>query len=337
MTIKDIARLSGYGVSTVSRALNGHPDISEETRKKIQRIVSENNFVPNANARQLKQSKSNNLAIIVKGNVNFFFAVLIEGLQRYLEEYSTGATVHYLTEHADEMAAAQKVISEQKPTGVIFLGGDLVLFQEGIKKISVPCVLCTVNGARVISQRLSSVCVDDKAMSKIAIDYLIKAGHSEIGILSASPQSFNTPGLRIAGCKESFFENNLPFNQKNIYYCDFSLKSAYEATAKLLKERPEITAIFAMSDIMAIAAMSAIGDIGKKIPEDVSVMGFDGIELGRYCSPKLTTVVQPAEVIAKTAVKQIMGMINKTKPATHILLDGELYEGGSIKGAPKGN
>lgn len=331
MTIKDIARLSGYGVSTVSRALNGHPDISEQTRKIIQEIVEKYKFVPNANARQLKQTQSNNISIIVKGNVNFFFAALIEKMQACLDAHSIGATLHYLTEHADEIAVAQKVIAEQKPIGIIFLGGDLILFQEGFVRIGVPCVLCTVNGAKITSPSLSSVCVDDKGMSKLAVNYLIEHGHKHIGILSGTPQSFNTPGLRLSGCKESFTLHGLDFPQGAVRYCDFSLQSAYETTEKLLADFPDTTAIFAMSDITAMGAMSAIQDGGKRIPEDISVMGFDGIELGRYCSPKLTTIVQPADELVKTSVRQLLEMINKTDTASHLLLNASLFEGGSVK------
>ena len=123
MTIKDIARLSGYGVATVSRVLNDHPDVSEEARRRVLAVVEEQGFQPNNNAKHLKQQASTSIAIIVKGTMNLLFADLVEKLQALLREAGRDAAVYYLDEDANEVAYALQLCRERKPLGIIFLGG----------------------------------------------------------------------------------------------------------------------------------------------------------------------------------------------------------------------
>ena len=124
MTIKDIARLSGCAVSTVSRALNDHPDVSEETKARIKQIVAENKFVPNANAKHLKQQVSNNIIVVVKGTFNLFFAVIIERIQADVGRAGYGVVLHYYDEDINEVRMAERLCRESKPKGLIFLGGE---------------------------------------------------------------------------------------------------------------------------------------------------------------------------------------------------------------------
>ena len=129
MTIKDIARESGYAVSTVSRALNNHPDVSTQTKEKINAIVAAHQFVPNSNARQLKQQNSKSIAIIVKGSLNAFFAGIIEQMENWIAQTEYGVQVHYVEEDADELLAAEHLCRELKPLGILFLGGNIATFQ----------------------------------------------------------------------------------------------------------------------------------------------------------------------------------------------------------------
>ncbi|WMJ23229.1 LacI family DNA-binding transcriptional regulator [Paludicola sp. MB14-C6] len=331
MTIKDIARLSGYGVSTVSRALNGHPDVSEETKNKINEIVEKYKFVPNSNARQLKQNQSKDIAIIVKGSFNLFFATIIENIQIYLSKANINAMVHYSDEYSDEVKIAQKVQNEQKPMGIIFLGGNIEFLKKSFKHITVPCVLCTTNGNQIIASNLSSVSVDDIKGAEAAVDFLLQNSHKHIGIIGGNINKSYTSKLRLMGCENSFAKNQLTFSTDYYEESDFSINCAYEATKTLLSKHSDITAIFAMSDIMALGTISAIHDMGKSVPDDISVIGFDGIELGKYYIPKLTTIKQPEKELAKLSVKKIINMINNTESSSHILLNASLLEGNSVK------
>ncbi|MDD3428541.1 MAG: LacI family DNA-binding transcriptional regulator [Oscillospiraceae bacterium] len=332
VTIKDIAKESGYAVSTVSRALNNHPDVSPETKAKIQAIVEAHQFVPNNNAKQLKQQVSTNIAIVVKGISNMLFATIIEQMQTKIGAAGYTAAVHYLDEDANEVIEACKICRERKPLGILFLGGNAANFTSGFEQIKVPSVLVTNLASNFNFSNLSSVSVDDCKGGEIAIDCLINHGHKRIGVLGGNFEISDASALRYKGCKNSFTAHNMSFDEQTQYQkARFSYGSAYSNMRKLLDKMPDITAVFAMSDVMAIGAIRAIYDRGLRVPQDISVVGFDGIELAAYCTPKLTTVKQPFEEIADNSVELIINCIHrKAETATNILLDASLSSGESV-------
>ena len=143
MTIVDIAKEAGYSVSTVSRVLNGRRDVSEEARDRIMRIVEAYQFVPNNNAKHLKQTVSQSILILVKGTSNMLFTNIIEVIQETIEGSDYSLRVHYLDEDADEVKEAVRMCREHKPMGILFLGGNIQYFHEEFELVNVPCVLVT--------------------------------------------------------------------------------------------------------------------------------------------------------------------------------------------------
>ncbi len=331
MTIKDIARLSGYGISTVSRALNNHPDVSEETKEKINQIVKEHRFIPNSNARHLKQQESNSVVILVKGSFNLFFASIIEHLQITLSRSGLGVVVHYIDEEENEVRSAEQLCREIKPRGIVFLGGNIKTFQKRFSGIGIPCVLSTTSAKDLSFDNLSSVSVDDTRCAKRAVDYLFENGHRHIAVVGGDYDISYIGGLRLAGYRQSIEEHGQVFDTASFAPAHFSVSSAYEATKELLATNRKITAIFAMSDLMAMGCIRAINDYGLRVPNDISVIGFDGIELADYYSPRLTTVRQPCEQIAAHTAKMLLRSVQASEPANHRLLDAELVVGESVK------
>ena len=160
MTIKDIARLAGCGVSTVSRALNGSSEISDATRARINEVIQKYNYTPNGNARRMRQTAPNSVLLIVNGSSNLFFSPLIEQIQTAAESAGLQLVVNYIDEQEDEVQTAAQLCVEQKPAGIIFLGGDIRNFRRSFAGISVPCVLSTAsakelgfaeNGYRIVN------------------------------------------------------------------------------------------------------------------------------------------------------------------------------------------
>ena len=144
MTIKDIARISGCSVSTISRVINDRPDVRPETKEHVLKVMREAGFTPNTNARQLKIQQSRSLVFVVKGTRNIFFSDFLVQLQRAATLYGYNGIVSYLDENANEIDAAEKILREIKPKGMIFLGGSVTNFQNGFANISVPSVLATL-------------------------------------------------------------------------------------------------------------------------------------------------------------------------------------------------
>ncbi len=331
MTIKDIARLSGCGVATVSRVLNNHPDVSGETRQRVLAVVEENGFQPNNNAKRLKQQAGNSVLILVKDTQNMLFAGLVERLQALLGENDQDASVHYLDEDGDEVGYALRLCRERKPPGILFLGGDLDRFRQGFGAITVPCVLLTNTAQGLGFGNLSSLTTDDRAAAAQVIGFLAEKGHRHIGVLGGNWACSQISYRRLLGCRERMEQLGLPFEETQCEPCRYSMADAYEAARRLLGRCPELTAIFAMSDVMATGAIRAIRDLGRRVPEDVSVVGYDGVPISDYLVPRLATVRQDTQLLAQRGVELLLRSIRRPDSSpVHDVVPFRLIPGESV-------
>ena len=330
MTIKDIAKESGYAVGTVSRVLNNHPDVSEKARKTIMAVVEKHHFKLNSNAKHLKQQASSGIAIIVKGSQNMLFASIVERLQRLLSEKKYASFIYYIGEEENAVERAERVCMERHPLGILFLGSDLEFFKERFDRLEIPCVLVTNSAAELGFDNLSSVSTDDEAGAQAAVAHLLKLGHRNIGILGGYMEKSHAAHTRYKGCEKAFAEQGMKLEPGRQYRSAFfSMEEGYHAMEQLFEQMPDLTAVFAMADVLAVGAIRAIRDRGLRVPEDVSVMGFDGIELGNYLSPRLTTVRQARERIADRSLEILLSDIAGERPAVHELLPFDIVEGES--------
>ena len=330
LTIKDIARISGCSVSTISRVLNDRPDVRPETKERVLQVMREAGFVPNTNARQLKIQQSRSLVFVVKGTRNIFFSDFLVQLQRAATLYGYNGIVSYLDENANEVEAAQKVLREIKPKGMIFLGGSLTNFKNGFASIDVPSVLTTLVSDELSFPNLSMVGVDDRAAAYTAVSHLIRQGHSKIAVLGGPATSYPSM-MRRQGAQQAMEDAGIPFSDKLYGLSNYDFESAYHAMNSLLARRADFTALFAMSDVIALGAIRALVSAGLRVPEDVSVIGFDGITMSRYCVPVMTTIVQPSEQIALQSIELLVRQIEHGAPARTVTLQPELQQGESVK------
>ena len=335
MTIKDIARLSGVGVTTVSRVLNDHPDVSEETRRRVLAVVAEQGFQPNTNARHLKQQTSASIAIIVKGTMNMLFAELMERCQQLLQDAGQNAAVYYLDEDANEVVYAVQLCRERKPLGILFLGGDMEFFQAEFGHITVPCVLLTNSARELDFPNLSSLTTDDEEAAYRVVRYLADQGHRDIGLLGGNWSCTQISYRRVLGCQRAFDELSLPFDARRCEPCRYSFSDAYDTTKRLLGRCPELTALFCVSDVMALGAIRAIHDLGRRVPRDISVVGYDGIPLSRFSVPRLTTVRQDTQQLARQGVDLLLRNLQRPRPPVHGVVPFELIAGESVS-PPRG-
>ncbi len=331
MTIKDIAKKSGYAVSTVSRALNGHPDVSPEAKKHIMQIVEKYSFVPNSNARRLKSQSSRTILILIKGANNLFFAGVLEKLQADFSKVGFATQLHYLDEEADEIAEAIIHQRENKPLGILFLGADLKNKEEQLKRIKVPSVIATTIFDNTDFKNLCCVGVDDIQAGKMAADFLIDCGHKDIAVLGGNINTSPISYQRFIGFSERYEKRLNKAYPINLYEkCSFSMDSGYRAIMRTLKKQLDFTAVFCMSDVTAIGAIRALFDKGLSVPKDVSVLGFDGIDSGKYCVPRLTTIHQPQEDISHKCVKLLIDAIENEITSANVILPCELLHAESV-------
>ena len=330
MTIKDIARISGVGVATVSRVLNNHPDVSEETRRRVLAVVAEQGFQPNANAKRLKQQTSASIAVIVKGARNMLFADLVERIQQLLQAAGRDASLHYLDEDGNEVSYAVRLCRERKPLGILFLGGDLEFFRAEFGQIAVPCVLLTNCAKDLGFPNLSSLTTDDEEAACQVIRCLAAQGHRRIGLLGGNWSSTQISYRRVQGCLRTFEALKLPFDPRWRESCRYSFSDGYDTARRLLERCPELTALFCASDVIAIGAIRAIGDLGLRTPQDISVVGYDGIALGQYFLPRLATVRQDAQALAGQGVELLLDSLRGRRPPVHGVVPFQLIPGESV-------
>lgn len=332
MTIKDIARLSGYSVGTVSRVLNGSPNVSEDAKRRVEAVVREHDFKLNSNAKHLKQQTSTGIAIIVKGTQNMLFASLVEQLQGLIREKGFACLIYYIDEDDNEVEQAIQVCRERRPRGILFLGSTLEDFRRQFSPITIPCVLVTNSAADLGFPNLSSVSTDDAAGAERAIEYLLSLGHRKIGVLAGKMDLSHAASTRYEGCLRAFASHNMPFDpERQLVMARFALSSGYDAMAALLDKMPDLTAVFAMSDVMAVGAVRAIRDRGLRVPEDVSIIGYDGIDLGRYLTPQLTTIRQHRDTIARRSMEILLRCMEEQVPAVHEVTPFDLIPGESVQ------
>lgn len=317
MTIKDLAAQTGYSVGTVSRVLNNQPHVSELAREVILKAVQDSGFQLNTNAKQLKQQHSTSILVICKGTSNELFDGLLVAIQAHIAQTQYPLIVDYIDEVENEVRRAVQLCLEKKPLGILFLGGNKENFLADFHHITLPCVLVTNEATDLPFQNLSSVSSDDALAAEMAIDHLVSLGHEEIVVIGGQRQHSDTTRLRYSGCVSAFQKHGIPFREEQYETARFSYEDGYRAVKALLERNPGFTALFAMSDVMAIGAIRALNDSGKRVPEDVSVIGFDGLILGEYTVPRLTTVAQSVEELAYQSLVLLNHSIEENSTAWH--------------------
>jgi LacI family transcriptional regulator len=333
VTIRDIARSAGVSVSTVSRVLNSRPDVRAGTRERVLEVVRQCDYTQNSNARNLKQRSIDFVAVIVRGRMNIF----LTGIAENILECGRGAPyqfiLEFIDEQADEFEAARRLYAERYLSGIIFLGSNTVGHEADIKRLSVPCVFATIEGAPLTG--VSSVSVDNRAASRRLADMLFSLGHGRIAYVGEKSVEMDSIGKRYAGLMDAYAARGLAFDEGLFTHSNFSLNSAYAATQGLLARTRNFTALIAVCDIVAMGAIKALWDAGLRVPGDVSVAGFDGLDIAQYSLPPLTTIRQPAVAIARKSVELMVEAIQGSGPA-HIIVEAELLRGGTVRrtGAP---
>ncbi len=318
MTIKDLSAKTGYSVGTISRVLNDHPNVSQKARERILQEVADSGFQLNANAKQLKQQHGNSILVVVKGTNNELFAELVEAIQARFAKLKYPLIVDYLDEDLNEVARGAQLCNEKKPRGIFFLGGNQENFRNHFKKIDVPCVLVTNSAKELDFPNLSSVYTDDFMASKEAMEALIGLGHRNIAIIGGKYDGSDTSRLRFDGCMEAMEHHGVEFDREHDYMgIRFSYRDGYAATRQLLENGRRFTALFTVADVIAIGAIRALRDSGLQVPQDVSVMGFDGLPLGDFLVPQLSTVNQSVERLAQRSADILLDCIENGGKARH--------------------
>lgn len=334
MNISDIAKLAGVGVGTVSRVLNDHPDVKDETREKILSIIKKSNYIPNNSARNLKKTHTNSIGVLVRGVFNPFFSEMIDEISKKIAKNGyTMILQHNDYSEKEELFNMISFVKERKLQGLIYLGCNLAKMDyTTFENIDIPVVLASVNTVYDDGiNNFSSIGIENSKEGFNATKYLIDLGHKEIGIVLGDKDDIGISRERFLGYIEALIENKLMFEEEKVVYGGYSSRGAYEGTLELLRKNKNLSAIFCISDIMAIGAAKAIFDSGLKVGEDISIIGFDGMDVAEFNVPSITTVEQPRREMAEMSVELLLNLLKNKTENKHIVLGTKLVERESCK------
>lgn len=333
MTIKDIARLSGVGVSTVSRVLNDRPDVSEESRRRVLQVIAEYNYLPNNSARSLVRTKSDAVGLVVRGVQNPFYTGIIRVIERDLDAADFTMVMRQIGSCEDEIKCGAMMEREKRLQGIIFLGGRSDYSPADTALLNVPFVCCSYTNTygTLDPTKYSSVSIADEQEAYCAVMDLAQKGHRRIAALSTDPRDWSIAQLRCSGYARALHDLGLSLEDGEIIRADdFTIESAYRAVTERLKRPADFTAIFAISDDMAIGAMRALRESGRSIPEDCSIIAIDGLTVSEYIYPMLTTLCQPTDEMGAKSVEILMSVI-RGGAHRHQILPTTLRTGQSVR------
>lgn len=334
MTIKDLAKKCGVSVSTVSRVLNNRPDVSAEVREKVLDEAKKNHYVRNDAARDLVKPQQDTIGLIVRGADNIFFTEVMKSIEDAAEENGYILSLRQIASDGDELKAGAKLAKSKKLRGILFLGGRSDYKKEEFEVIDIPSVFCTYSNRFGDLGRgsFSSVGIDDEAESEKATEYLINKGHRKIAIITNGKNDSAVGEARYRGYLNALAKNGINEDPSLVVETgSYDLYDVYSSVRSLISSGSEFSAVFAISDAMAIAAVRCLYDSGIYVPADVSVISIDGIVTSRYVIPSLTTVSQPKRDIGRTAFSLLMDIINGDRENESIFLPGTLIEGESVR------
>jgi len=319
VSINDVARLAGVSITTVSRVINKSPSVKRKNRSRVLDAVKQLKFEPSVLAQRLATGKSNVVALLIpryEGIFYSFYALeLIRGIGTLCEALKLDLLLH-LTE-------VNATLSLQGIGGIVFADiiGNKSQLQEALAK-GIPSIV--INN-RVQDLEVSSISVDNVGGAESAVDYLCSLGHKNIAHITGDLVT-QASLQRLEGYKKSLKKNKIELNQEYIVKTDYSRGQARQAAEKLIQMSSPATAVFVASDSMALEVMAVARELGKDIPKDLSIVGFDDNPSGLYGPVALTTVRQPLVRMAQEGVKELNSImhVDKKAPIKKIVLPTEL-------------
>lgn len=319
--IREVARLAGVSVATVSRTLRSPERVLPDTRDKVNAAVEQAGYRPNLMAVQFRSRRTGNLVILVPTIANSFFAKVISGAQQAAQLAGYRLLLcDTQGREAIEREFAELVYAHQAD-GVIQLRA-YDPFAAPFPGAELPPI---VNACEVIHNgRHPSISLDNRAAAKAMTEHLIELGHRRIGLIKG-PKSSPLTRDRVAGYQDALNQAGIEADPALVCHGDFSLKAGDDGAAAMLALTDRPTALFCENDEMAIGALKRIRQSGLRVPEDISLVGFDDIPFAAYCDPPLTTISQPAEAFGQRAVEMLIALIEKKPLAErHVVLPFEL-------------
>jgi len=329
-TIKDVAKRANVSIATVSRILNNQPGYSEKTKAKVLEIINELGYQPNAVARGLINRRTHTIGILFPSLSSLFSGKLLSGVEKIAHEKESSVIACHTQSKGSKTMKYLHMLNEKRIDGLIFTSELLKEeYYEYIKKIGIPAVLLATES---FAFPLPYVKVNDHHASYAAVQYLIKKGHTKIGMISGIPSDPIAGKPRIQGYEQALEDYQLEVNKDYIARGDgFKFEEGKAAFKQLITKSPDLTAIFCASDELAIGAISQAYEMGLNVPDDVSIIGYDNLQIAEMSVPPLTTVAQPLEKMGEVATNLLFKMLEESTEVESKIMSHQIIERGSVK------
>ena len=330
-TMKDIARRTGLGLATISSYFNGG-NVREKNRIKIEEAIEELHYEVNEVARGLKTNATRTIGVVIPELNNTFCAEIITGMEDVMRSHGYATIVcDCRTDKKLEREAVEFLI-RRRVDGIINMpvdeeGNHLKRFQ----KMGKPIVLID---RKIQGIDCDSVLVDNKKAAEDAVRYFIGRGHRNIGIIGG-PEEVFTAQERMAGYYKALESAGIPVRESLIWHGDYTIQGGVRGLEELVQNNPEMTAVFVTNYEMTMGAMIGVNELGIRIPEQLSMIGFDNLQFARACNPKLTIVAQPTDGIAREVAKVMLNHLENAGETSGELfsekLETEIIAGKSVR------
>jgi DNA-binding LacI/PurR family transcriptional regulator len=322
MTIKDVAKRAGVGIATVSRALHGNPQVSPETAARVQAAVEELGYRPNTNAQSLATGRSRMLGLVVSDITNPFFPELIQGFEDVALHHGYDVLVGSTNYDPARTAVCVRRMIERKVDGVAVMTSEVdPSLTDTFARRKVPLVFLDVGH---VGRGVSNIRVDYRQGIVEAVDHLRSLGHHHIGFLSGPLRLKSACERRDAFLLLLGARSDGPAGNLLVEEGDHKVDGGMAAMLRLLARAPHLTAVLASNDLTAIGALRAIRQFGRKVPEDISVVGFDDIQMAEFTEPPLTTVRLLRSQVAALACDALMQAIGTAGASSEFRLGTSL-------------
>ncbi|MFK7804634.1 MAG: LacI family DNA-binding transcriptional regulator [Anaerolineae bacterium] len=320
-TIDDVAREAGVSRQTVSRAMNGMDGISVHTRDRVLETIDDLGYRPSRLARGMASSQSQTIGLIIGNITDPAHANVVRGLHDVAEEQNHNVFLRNSDNIAEKELEALKSLAAENVDGIVIASPRLPAKTLATFADS-DCPIIVVH-RNFEAKHISSITTDSQRATRIAVEYLIGAGHKQIGLITRPGEVDSV--RHVWGYKQTLEKRGLHYCPTLVSQGDTNLKGGYEAAYRLLTHHKNLTAIATYNDLMALGAMKACADLGRSVPNDVSIVGYDDTEFASFITPTLTTLRIQGYDVGRIAFKRLMEMIARPdEDFPPVILDIEL-------------
>ncbi|MBV8279485.1 MAG: LacI family DNA-binding transcriptional regulator [Verrucomicrobia bacterium] len=316
--MKDVAELADVSITTVSHVLNKTRYVDRSLVRRVETAVKSLGYQPNALARGLRRNETRMLGMVVPDNSNPYFAELARSIEDACFECDYNVILCNSDEDPTKESAYLSLLAEKRVDGIVFVasGND----RSGVQAVLQQKIPMVILDRELKGTKCDSILVDNRVGACRATQHLLLGNHQRIGCV-CGPKNLVSARERLQGYQDAFSGARLRVDPKWIQPGDFHIEGGYTAVQTLLDQPNRITAVFAANDLMAMGVLRGIAARDLRVPEDIAVVGFDGIALGRYTQPPLTTMAQPIREIGKLATELVLSRVNgeRKEPRIHRL------------------